>query len=100
MKATDRFPGASFGIAVAVNAALSVAIGALLGGLRGGQIGLLAGIALTVLPTVARSIATWLARPDNLARFVVLAVAGSLAAALRRRHRVPDSAYRRSAAGR
>lgn len=83
MKAMGRFPAASFAAALAVNTGLCILIGTLMGGLRGARLGLVLGIALAILPVVARAVAAWLARPDNLLRFVARQIAATILRAAR-----------------
>ena len=75
MSSLDRYRGAAFGIAVAINTGFCILIGFLAGGLRGAQIGVLVGIGLGVLPAALRAAGRRLADRHGLPRLVGRSIA-------------------------
>lgn len=77
MSPLDRYRGAAFGIAIAINAGFCILIGFLAGGLRGAQIGVLIGVGLGVLPVAMRTARRVLADPHGLPRLLGHAIGGA-----------------------
>ena len=77
MSRLDRYRGAAFGVAVAINIGFCLLIGFLAGGLRGAQIGVLVGIGLGVLPTALRTAGRVFADRHGLPRLVGRAIAST-----------------------
>ena len=75
MSLFDRYRGATFAIAIAINTGFCILIGFLTGGLRGAQIGVLVGIGLGVLPAAVRAAGRLLADRHGLPRLVGRAIA-------------------------
>ena len=81
MSLFDRYRGAAFGIAIAINTGFCILIGFLTGGLRGAQIGVLVGIGLGVLPVAVRTAGHLLADRHGLPRLVGRSIATAAIAA-------------------
>ncbi len=77
MSSFDRYRGAAFAIAVAINTGFCILIGFLAGGLRGAQIGVVVGVGLGVLPGIVRTARHLLADPHGLPRLLGHAIAAA-----------------------
>ena len=77
MSPFDRYRGAAFAIAVAINTGFCILIGFLAGGLRGAQIGVVVGVGLGVLPAAVRTVCRLLADPHGLPRLLGRAIGGA-----------------------
>jgi hypothetical protein len=81
MSLFDRYRGAAFAVAIAINTSFCILIGFLTGGLRGAQIGVLVGIGLGVLPAAVRTAGHLLADRHGLPRLVGRSIATAAIAA-------------------